>query len=183
MNWVFLLYYSQNPVRKRWNRICAIMCHINRGMNSSIARQKVSHHKIILLLFILQTDSSNKFNCIYSERQRELKRISNMIDDIIATKWSRIAEKPVRFDTHFTVKRQRKWCYIYLRFFPLNEYAFTFQNKIFFIISSSASSHVLVRCQSVANNGPSGKKVKVRKKHKSQTNEEFLISLKMKEKR
>lgn len=32
----------------------------------------------------------------FSERQRELKRIGNMIDDIIASKWSRTMEKTAR---------------------------------------------------------------------------------------
>lgn len=69
-------------------------------------------NQIIHLHHILETDLCQLFSCFlfyknmnwmcllrFPERQRELKRISNMLDDIIATKWSRIAEKPVRFDT------------------------------------------------------------------------------------
>lgn len=59
-----------------------------------------------------------------------------MIDDIIATKWSRIAEKPVRFDIHFTVEKRKNTTKLFYLFssFLLNKYAFTFQNKIFFIV-------------------------------------------------
>lgn len=54
----------------------------------------------------LTRETKTEKNLHFSERQRELKRISNMIDDIIATKWSRIAEKTVRIDIHFDVEAE-----------------------------------------------------------------------------
>lgn len=63
------------------------MFHINQEMSSNIAHAKVNtlHFQWIFLFF------KTNFNEI-PERQRELKRIGNMIDDIIASKWSRMNE-------------------------------------------------------------------------------------------
>lgn len=47
---------------------------------------------------------------------------------------------------------------------------------VLFFLSANGGQNSLSKC-------PSGEQVKPRKKHKSLTNEEFLISLKMKEKR
>lgn len=67
------------------------MFHTNRGMNLSIVHQKVMEQ--IHSKWIYQFNGKTNFNKIFSERQRELKRIGNMIDDIIASKWSRTVEK------------------------------------------------------------------------------------------
>lgn len=80
----FISFWLQSQAKVESNRTCVITFRTSRGMNSSIARHKVSrvHFKRICLF-------SKLISIKFAERQRELKRIGNMIDDIIASKWSR----------------------------------------------------------------------------------------------
>lgn len=80
-------------------------------MSSNIAHAKVNtlHFQWIFLSF------KTNFNEI-PERQRELKRIGNMIDDIIASKWSRMNE-----NTAQNVRLHKKRYIAYISFFSLEK--------------------------------------------------------------
>lgn len=92
-----------------------------------------------------------------------------MIDDIIASKWSRMNEKTTTQNVRLHKNDILRISY----FLKENK---TVAHFIWKCMLSCCSQNPEKKCSS-------GEPVKSRKKHKSLTNEEFLISLKMKEKR
>lgn len=93
----FFLCYCCLKNRRKVGRTltCVIMFHTSQEMNSNIEHLKVNKIHEFSLFFRDDREKENKklISIKISERQRELKRIGNMIDDIIASKWSRTNEK------------------------------------------------------------------------------------------